>query len=130
MSIYGPPKPPPGRRSGRPASLPFTRADVRTAFKLTLWFSGFLALIGITVAAYTAFTARGAMTRELESAEAIRRAAVRAAEAAELESAERLPPLQPPTFAPPEPLQSAEILTAPAPAPASPARLQSAELIP
>lgn len=127
MSIYGPPKPPPGRRSGRPASLPFTRADARAGLKLALWLAGVGLLIGITVAAYAGFMARNAMTDELQRAETARRDAVRALEAAGLESAERLPP-QPPTFAPPEPLQSADLLTAPAPA--SPAKLQSAELIP
>lgn len=147
MSIYGPPKPPPGRRL---AQLPYTRADTRATLKVALWFAGFLVLVGVSLAAYASLTARDAMTAELNSAERARRDAVRALEAAGLESAERLPPierpglrplhaitaedlLRPPATEPARadplaPLQSAELLTAPAPA--SPAKLQSAELIP
>jgi hypothetical protein len=147
VSIYGPPKPPPGRRL---AQLPYTRADTRATLKVALWFAGFLVLVGVSLAAYASLTARDALTAELKSAETARRDAVRALEAAGLESAERLPPierpgprplhaitaedlLRPPATEPARadplaPLQSAELLTAPAPA--SPAKLQSAELIP
>lgn len=148
MSIYGPPKPPPGRRL---AKLPYTRADTRANLKVALWFAGFLVLVGVSLAAYASLTARDAMTAELNSAERARRDAVRALEAAGLESAERLPPIERPGLRPlhaitaedllrppatehdpPAKLQAAELLAPPAAEPADdpPAKLQSAELIP